>query len=121
MASTVHFGRVLHSQRSTVTSEFFDRTAGLIFEKEHKKTRIEARCWTNSDLSQFRRDQETSPPYTLVDAAVHAENTAHNQDPTTRRLDTPHLVVTDLDLTQLRRFIQVREPCTLEAELTAVR
>jgi hypothetical protein len=54
MAGTPHFERTLHAQRSTVTDELFQRVAGLIFEKEQKKTKLEVRCWTDSDLSRYQ-------------------------------------------------------------------
>jgi hypothetical protein len=61
--TTQYFETTLHMARCSVSDEFFERSAGLIFEKEQGRVRIEARCWTDGDLSLYRRaDESLSTP-----------------------------------------------------------
>ena len=58
MEASNTFKKAIYSQPNYVVEEFYERSVGLIFEKEEDDVRIEARCWSNSTLSGYQRDED---------------------------------------------------------------
>jgi len=116
MEATKHFKQVVQINRSTFTDGHFERNAGLIFEKETNKVKIEVRCRFRPDLLSYSQGEgsSTALPNTecpaprdteagtssseFAQAAAGCEASGHSQAP----------LVINLDPNRLRPFIQVR-------------
>jgi hypothetical protein len=69
MMATDFFNRSLRLQRNSVNDEFYERNAGLVFEKDETKTRMEVRCWSNMDLTVYGKH---SRPHSTLQRGITA-------------------------------------------------
>jgi hypothetical protein len=100
MATSDYFRHTLLLEQDSVAEESYDRTVGLIFEKESEKAKLEARCWSELDLSSYQRNG-TSSCHTGAHVVLESLNPAAPSQ-------QARLTVLDLDLEQLRQFVHVR-------------
>jgi hypothetical protein len=94
-----HCSRILFRERNSVVDEFYERTAGLIFEKEEENEEVEARCWSILDLDRYRTQDTALTQTATISTTLEAATTD---------LSKPaQLATIDLEIVQLARFIQV--------------
>jgi hypothetical protein len=102
MAISDFYRRTLYLEQDPVADKFYERTVGLVFEKENEKARVEVRCWSDLDLEPYRTRDNQLPS----ESSLELNKDAARPIPQTSR--SARLAVIDLDLKQLRRFTQVR-------------
>jgi hypothetical protein len=130
MATSDFFRRTLYLEQDPVADEFYERSVGLVFEKDDEKARVEVRCWTALDLESYRvKDIQLAVSEaggTLIPNESSSELRNNTAQSATRELGAPdtedisgpilhtsqpaRFAIIDLDLAQLRRFTQVRLP-----------
>lgn len=124
MKSTAVFEQILQVDRSSVADEALERMAPLIFEKEETKCRIEVRCLTASDLTQFRRiaikrdASSTTKSLVVGTSSPEIAQVGPESDKVQRSVQ---LHTIDIDLTKLRSLIQVYRTRNLQFALTLSR
>lgn len=87
MTATTHFEDTLHFHSSSAAQEFYERNAGLIFEKEESDMNIEVRCLTKRQLDCYRKYSEILQASEDNDITSQAVTTA---DAVVVRLDEQH-------------------------------
>lgn len=109
--------RECHVSQDSVANELYERTVGLIFEKEDDKARLEVRCCAGNGLEVYQ--VKNTPVVGSANGTAEPLSGGlleHDDSCGTSTLDASvvamprpaHLTILDLDLAQLRYFIQVR-------------
>ncbi|EAT87761.1 hypothetical protein SNOG_05370 [Parastagonospora nodorum SN15] len=57
--ATDFFHQSLCLQRNSVAGEFYERNAGLVFEKDETRTKVELRCWSGVDLAAYKKKKKS--------------------------------------------------------------
>ena len=110
MKSTQLFEQIVQVDRSSVADEFLERTAPYIFEKESSKARVELRCLTATNLSQYRKagvESSAANPATAPVVKPSHSRAIHVAPNPVQQKHSPHLQTIDVDLKKLRPLIQV--------------
>ena len=78
MATSNFFRRTFDVEQDPVADEYYERTVGLVFEKEDEAAKVEVRCWSIFDLESYQtRDAQLEP---IEDAAQTAIDQAEAPD-----------------------------------------
>lgn len=60
MLASTFTQRMLYEQLNSVAEEFCDRNLGFVFTEDAAKAKIEARCWSIGDLTEFSTPTDSS-------------------------------------------------------------
>jgi hypothetical protein len=89
----------LSSRLNSVTEEFYERSAGSIFEKDEDRVKIEVQCYSSVELLEYGKDGYGSVKQVESEHGFESRNVVSCPE--------DKLCIVDLNVSKLAQFLQV--------------